>query len=238
MLLMHTHHAAYAHTMLYYNIFHLIYHDFILLFRYFNAFYKIVRLQHFSLDLGPNLGETMDVGLCGLVTVTTEKQQAENPFESKIRSIVIPTWRIRTMSKTENGGQVFENVFQNIRNAAEANLKMQQEAFQQWSSLWPGVPTSQPAWVDKVQKFHKQWSDTVSSLAAKRREVLDEQYKAAVESLDTALKVTEATNPEEFRRRSEQFCRKTVDCMRDIAESQVREFQDSAAKWTKLVTKV
>jgi hypothetical protein len=171
------------------------------------------------------------------VAITTKKMQAENPFESKVRSIVMLTWRVRIMSKAENGSQMFEDVFQNIRNVAETNLKMQQEAFQQMSSIWPGMPTSQPAWVDKMQKFHKQWSDTVSSLAAKHREVLDEQYKATVESLDTALKVTESTNPEEFRRRSEQFCRKTVDCMRDISESQVREFQDSAAKWTKLVTK-
>ena len=140
------------------------------------------------------------------------------------------------MSK-DNGSQVFEDVFQNIRKAAEANLKLQQEAFQQWTHLWPGAPSSQPAWVDKVQKFHKQWCDTVSGLAARHREVLDQQYQAAVESLDAALKVTESTNPEEFRRRSEQFCRKAVECMREISESQVREFQDSAAKWTKLVTK-
>jgi hypothetical protein len=141
------------------------------------------------------------------------------------------------MSKTENGSQLFEEVFQNVRKAAEVGLKLQQDAFQQWTSLWPGEATSQPAWVDRMRKFHSQWCETVSSLAAKHREVLDQQYQATVESLDTALKVTESSNPEEFRRRSEQFCRKAVDCMRDVSESQVREFQDSAAKWTKLVTK-
>jgi len=140
------------------------------------------------------------------------------------------------MSK-ENGSQMFEDVFQNIRKAAEANLKLQQEAFQQWTNLWPGAPTSQPAWVDKVQKFHKQWCDTVSEMATKHREVLDQRYQASVESLDAALKVTESTNPEELRRRSEQFCRKTVDCLKEISESQMREFQDSTAKWTKLITK-
>lgn len=141
------------------------------------------------------------------------------------------------MSKTESGSQMFEEVFQNIQKAAETSLKLQQEVFQQWTSMLPGVPSSQPAWVDKVQKVQKQWSETVSSLAAKHREVLDKQYQAAVESLDAALKVTESTNPEEFRRRSEQFCRKTVDCMKEISETQVREFQDSAAKWTKALTK-
>lgn len=140
------------------------------------------------------------------------------------------------MSKA-NGGQVFEDVFQNIRKAAEANLKLQQEAFLQWSNMWPGAPTTQPAWVDKIQKFHSEWCDTVSDLAAKHREVLDQQYKASLESLDAALKVSESSSPEEFRRRSEQFCRKTVDCMKEVAETQVKEFQDSASKWTQLLTK-
>ena len=136
----------------------------------------------------------------------------------------------------ENGNQIFEDVFQSIRKAAEANLKLQQEAFLQWSNMWPGAPSTQPSWVDKIQKFHKEWCDTVSDLAAKHREVLDEQYKASLESLDAALKVTESSNPEEFRRRSEQFCRKAVDCMKEVSESQVREFQETAAKWTKLLT--
>jgi Tfp pilus assembly protein PilV len=142
----------------------------------------------------------------------------------------------KIMSKAERGSQMFEDVFQNIRKTAEANLKLQQEALQQWTNMWPGIPSSQPGWVDKAQKFHKQWCDTVSGLAAKHREVMDQQYQATVESLDAALKVTESTNPEEFRRRSEQFCRKAVDCVRDISETQVREFQESAAQWSKLVT--
>ena len=140
------------------------------------------------------------------------------------------------MSNT-TGTQVFEDVFQNIRKAAEANLKLQQEAFIQWSNMWPGAPSSQPSWVEKIQKFHSQWCETVSELAAKHREVLDAQYQATLESLDAALKVSEASNPEEFRRRSEQFCRKAVDCMKEISETQVKEFQDSATKWTQLMTK-
>lgn len=139
------------------------------------------------------------------------------------------------MSKS-SGNQIFEDVFQNIRKAAEANLKLQQEAFIQWSNMWPGAPSSQPSWVEKIQKFHAKWCDTVSQLAAKHREVLDQQYQATLESLDAALKVSEASNPEEFRRRSEQFCRKAVDCMKEISETQVKEFQESATKWTQLMT--
>ena len=40
-------------------------------------------------------------------------------------------------SEKETGSRVLEDVFQNVRKAAEANLKLQQEMFQQWSHLWP-----------------------------------------------------------------------------------------------------
>jgi hypothetical protein len=139
-------------------------------------------------------------------------------------------------SATETGSRVLEDVFQNIRKAAEANLKMQQEVFQQWSQLWP-VSTPQSALVDKLRDFQKQWANTVSDLARKHRETMERQYQAAIESLDAALRVTESTNPEEYRKRSEQLCRKTLDCLREVSETQLREFQDTVTKWTELATK-
>lgn len=140
------------------------------------------------------------------------------------------------MSK-DNGSQVFEEVFSNISKAAEANLKMQQEIFRQWTTLWPGMPTPQSIWIDKVRDFQKQWSTTVSDMARRHREAIDRQYQAAVESLDSALRVAESSNPEEFRRRSEQLCRKTIDCMREVSEAQIKEFQDVLTKWSDLVVK-
>ncbi len=140
------------------------------------------------------------------------------------------------MSK-ENGSQLFEEVFSNISKAAEANLKMQQEVFRQWTSLWPGMPAPQSVWIDKVRDFQKQWSQTVSDLARRHREAVDRQYQAAQESLDSALRVAESSNPEEYRRRSEQLCRKTIDCMREMSEAQIKEFQDVLTKWSDLVAK-
>lgn len=140
------------------------------------------------------------------------------------------------MSK-EAGNQVFEEVFTNISKAAEANLKLQQEVFRQWTSLWPGLPTPQTVWVDKMRDFHKQWTHTVSDLARRHREAVDRQYQAALESLDAALRVSESSNPEEYRRRAEQLCRKTIDCMREVSEVQIKEFQDAMTRWTDLVTK-
>ena len=86
-----------------------------------------------------------------------------------------------------------------------------------------------------MQNFRKQSVGLISDLARKHRDVIDRQYKAAVESLDAALSISDASTPEEVRRRSEQLCRKTLDCMREVTELQVREFRDAIAKWTELV---
>ena len=141
------------------------------------------------------------------------------------------------MTETAVASPVFEEVFQNIRKAAEANLKMQQEVLSQWSVLWPGMPLPQSAWINQMQNVRKQWMETVSGLARKHKEVVDRQYDAAVESLDAALHIPDAGTPEELRRRTEQFYRKTLDCMREVTESQIREFQEAVTKWTDLFAK-
>ena len=139
-------------------------------------------------------------------------------------------------AETFAGSKVLEDVFQNVRRAAESNLKMHQEIFHQWTHMWP-FPTPQSIWVDKARDSQKQWAATVTDIVRKRRDVMDKQYQAAIESLDAALRVAEATSPEEYRRRSEQFCRKTLDCLREISETQLSEFQDAILKCTELVTK-
>lgn len=138
---------------------------------------------------------------------------------------------------TETKSPVFEEIFTNISKAAEANLKMQQELFRQWTSMWPGMPAPQAVWIDKVRDFQRQWTQAVSDVARRHRETVDRQYQAALENLDAALRVTESTNPEEYRRRAEQLCRKTIDCMREMSETQIKEYQDTMTKWTELVTK-
>lgn len=138
---------------------------------------------------------------------------------------------------TDTATNVYEQVFDNVRKAAEANLKMQQEVFRQWTTLWPGLPSPQSVWIDKVRDFQKQWGNTVSDLARQHRDTFDRQYQAALESLEEALRVGESSNPEEFRKRTEQLCRKTLDCMREVSEAQMKEFQDAMSKWSELVTK-
>jgi hypothetical protein len=132
---------------------------------------------------------------------------------------------------------VFEETFKNVQKATEANLKFQQEMLRQWANLWPGLPTPQTVWANKLRDFQREWTKTVSSLAHRHQQTIDKQYQAAVESLDESLRFAEAKDPEEFRKRSEQLCRKTLDCIREISEAQVKEFQEVMNKWLELVTK-
>jgi len=137
---------------------------------------------------------------------------------------------------TETTTNVYEQVFDNMRKASEANLKMQQEMFRQWSTLWPGMPSPQSIWLEKMRDFQRQWGNTMSDLARQHRVTFDRQYQSALESLEEALRVSESSNPEEFRKRTEQLCRKTLDCLREASEAQMKEFQDAMNKWSALIT--
>lgn len=141
------------------------------------------------------------------------------------------------MMATETANNVYEEVFENMKHAAEANLKMQQEMLQQWMVMWPGLQTPQAMWVEKVRDFQHQWVNTISDLARKHRDTIDRQYQAALESLDEALRLSESSNPDEVRQRTEQLFRKSLDCIREVSEAQMKEFQDAMSKWGELVTK-
>jgi hypothetical protein len=145
--------------------------------------------------------------------------------------------------QTQTASNPFEDVFENIRRTTETSLEMQQDLMRNWSKMWPGMPgmpgmsDGQAAWVEQVQKFQQEFSRTVSDLARRHREVVDRQYQAAVESLEHGLRVAESTNPEEFRSRVEQLCRKTLECFRNVMESQVKEFQDGMNRWGELLNR-
>jgi hypothetical protein len=128
-------------------------------------------------------------------------------------------------------------VFENLRKTAEANLEMQQELFRQWSANWPGFPQPQNAWIERAQKFQKDWAKTVKEVLARHREVLDEQYRLAIDSLEEAFRVVQSSDPQEFAKRCETLCRKSLEVMRDAAELQAKETQDAFTKWIDLATK-
>jgi len=140
-------------------------------------------------------------------------------------------------AQVESPQTLFEQVFDNLRKTAESQLQMQQEMFRQWGANWPGFPQPQTAWVEKVQKFQKGWAKTVKELLTKHREVLDEQYGLALDSMEEAFKVAQSSDPEEYAKRCEALCRKSLEVMREAGELQVKELQEALSKWSELATK-
>jgi hypothetical protein len=140
-------------------------------------------------------------------------------------------------TETESVQNVFEQVFDNLRKTAESNIEMQQELFRQWGANWPGFPQPQNAWVERVQKFQKTWAKTIKELLSKHREVLDEQYGLSLDSLEEAFRVAQSSDPEEYAKRCESLCRKSLEVMRESGELQTKELQEALSKWTELATK-
>lgn len=140
-------------------------------------------------------------------------------------------------AQAEAASKVFEQVIDSFRKTAETSLSAQKELFQLWQSNWPGIGQSQAPWLDQVRQFQRSWSDTVLELAGKHRDTLDRQYKAGIDALEEAFRATEYNDPEAFRKRAEELCRKNLDCLKEIAEAQILEFQDATTKWVELLAK-
>lgn len=140
-------------------------------------------------------------------------------------------------TQTESVTNVFEQVFDSLRKTAESNIEMQQEMFRQWYSRWPGFPEPQSAWVERAQKFQKEWANTVKDLLTKHREVLDEEYRLATESLEEAFRLAESSDPQDFAKRCETVCRKSLKAVREAGELQLKETQEALNKWIGLAMK-
>lgn len=140
-------------------------------------------------------------------------------------------------TQTEPVTDLFEQVFDQVRKTAEANIEMQQELFRQWGAKWPGFPEPQSAWVERAQKFQKEWTKTVKELLYKHRETLDEQYRLAIESLEEAFRVAQSSDPQEYARRCESLCRKSLEALRDVGDTQMKETQEALNKWVALMAR-
>jgi predicted protein tyrosine phosphatase len=132
---------------------------------------------------------------------------------------------------------MFEQVFENLRKATEASIQVQQEMFKKWVSLWPGVTPSAAAEGEPVTKFQKKWAEIVSDLVKKQRETLEAQFSAGLRNMEQAFHFADAKDPEELRAKTIEFWQKSFDCLRQMYDAQVRDFQNAAARWTELFTK-
>jgi hypothetical protein len=140
-------------------------------------------------------------------------------------------------TQTESVSSVFEELFDNLRKAADANIQMQQELFRQWGAKWPGLPTTDNAWLERLQKFQKDWSKTLTELMNKHRKMLDDEYRVAIDGVKEAFRVAESADPQEYRERCEGLCRKSVEIMREVGELQMKESQEALNRLVAVLVK-
>jgi hypothetical protein len=132
---------------------------------------------------------------------------------------------------------MFEQVFDNLRVATESGIHMQQELFKKWVGAWPGMAPPVNGGAEKIQKVQKKWADFIADLVKKQRETLEGQFSVGLKNLEEAFRLAEAREPEEFRAKTIELWQKSIDCLRQMYEAQMRDFHTAVVKWTELVVK-
>jgi hypothetical protein len=137
---------------------------------------------------------------------------------------------------------MFDQVMDTFRKATESTLQMQQQMLQQWSQQWSQFPVAaEPSEgtpvSEQVQSFQKQASTAVTDLLKKHRETLDAQYAAGIRTIEEAFRAGEAKDPAQFLRLTEEFWKHSFDCLKAMAEDQVKGLQSATQNWLETVTK-
>jgi hypothetical protein len=149
---------------------------------------------------------------------------------------------------------MFDQVMDTFRKATESTLQLQQQMLQQWTQQWsqlagvtttrPATPASAPteapavaAAAGQIQSFQKQVATTLTDLLKKHREVLDAQYAAGIRTIEEAFRAGEAKDPAQFLRLTEEFWKHSFDCLRSMAEDQMKGLQAATQKWLETMSK-
>jgi hypothetical protein len=132
---------------------------------------------------------------------------------------------------------MFEQVFENLRTATATTVRMQQELFNRWLNLWPGLAAAGPEASGQLAAAQKQWQEVTGEMLKKQREMLEKQFAAGLKNIEAVFNLAQTKNPEELRERTVELWQKSVNCIREMYETQVRDFQGAVTKWTELLTK-
>ena len=129
-----------------------------------------------------------------------------------------------------------EQVLDSVRKATESAIQAQQEMFRKWAGYWTGLPASPGAAGEQTQAVQKKWAEALRELFEKQREMLEAQFNAGLHMVEDALRVTQARDPEQFRARLIEYWQKSFESVRQLAEANLREFQDAVVRCSKLMT--
>jgi len=132
---------------------------------------------------------------------------------------------------------MFESVFDSLKKVTETTLRTQQEVYEKWVSLLPGVRPTQAVFAEPAQRFQRKWAEFYEETLKKQRETLEAQFKAGFKNIETAFRLAEAKDPEELRANTTELWQKVFETLRQSSEAQLRDLQTFTGRWTELVTK-
>jgi hypothetical protein len=127
-------------------------------------------------------------------------------------------------------------VINRIRTEAESSVARQQELFRKWIGTWPGVLAPIIPFEDP-QKFQARWMEVGGELLRKQNESLEAQFKAGLRTIEEALQLAEAKDPEELRNKAIKLWQKTIDGLCQTSAAQIRSFNTAVVRWTELMSK-
>lgn len=78
----------------------------------------------------------------------------------------------------------FDNILQGVYKATESNLKLQQQMLVGWTRYWPGFPGRRFSPCETVSEFREHVRNGIMDVAQSQRELLGQQFDAAISSFD------------------------------------------------------
>jgi len=135
---------------------------------------------------------------------------------------------------------MLEQILDTYRKAAESTMKLQQEMLRSWTqqgSQTFALPTPGVVGAEEVHTAQKKWTETITDMLNKHRETLDAQYRAGIRTIEDAFRVAEAKDPEQFRKLTEELLRHSFECLKTVAEAQMRDLQAAMQKGIEAASK-
>jgi hypothetical protein len=134
---------------------------------------------------------------------------------------------------------MFDQILETYRRATESSMLFQQTMLRNWTEQWPqafGVSVPKASLPEQVNNIQKKLGATITEMLNKHRETLDAQYRAGIKAIEDAFRVADAKDPEQFRKLTEELWRHNYECLKSLAESQMRDIQAVSAKWFELAS--
>ena len=84
---------------------------------------------------------------------------------------------------------MFNPIFDSLQKATETTIRMQEQMFKNWVSLWPGLPSAPPAGAEQASNFQKKWVQSMTDLVKRQGEALEVQFRTGLRNLEEAFRL-------------------------------------------------